>query len=56
MACDNEGSKLFYPKGDEWTLVKNLTNAMAVPPNTTEMYVGLHNEFGLGEFITVDGK
>jgi len=36
--------------------VKNLTAAMTFQPNTTEMYVGLHNEFGLGEFITVDGR
>jgi len=54
-ACDDEGSKLFYPSGNEWTIVKNLTDAMAVAPNTSEIYVGLHDEFNLGEFITVDG-
>lgn len=54
--CSEEGAKLFYPSGDEWTIIKNLTAAMKKAPNTTEIYVGLHDEFNLGEFITIDGK
>lgn len=57
LSCDDEGAVLFYPKiKDEWALVKNLTYRMAKPPNITNIFVGLHDDFGLGEFITVDGK
>uniref|UniRef100_A0A2A4JLW8 C-type lectin domain-containing protein n=1 Tax=Heliothis virescens TaxID=7102 RepID=A0A2A4JLW8_HELVI len=56
LTCDDEGSTLFYPKAKaEWTLVKNLTNRMLEAPNVTDIFVGLHDEFELGEFITVDG-
>lgn len=55
-ACYEEGARLFYPSGDEWTIVQNLTNALPIAPNTSEIYVGLHDEFHLGEFITIDGK
>ncbi|KAJ8712812.1 hypothetical protein PYW08_008116 [Mythimna loreyi] len=56
LACDQEGATLFYPKvQDEWVLVKTLTDRMIEAPNVTEILVGLHDEFNLGEFITVDG-
>lgn len=56
MTCDDEGATLFYPKiKGEWALVKNLTDKMTEVPNVTEIFVGFHNEFDLGEFITVDG-
>lgn len=57
LACDDEGTTLFYPRvSGEWALVKNLTRLMAEPPNVTDIFVGLHDEFGVGEFITVDGE
>lgn len=56
LTCDDEESMLFYPKmKDEWTVVKTLVAAMKEKPNGTEIIVGMHDEFGLGEFITVDG-
>ncbi|KAJ8720356.1 hypothetical protein PYW07_012399 [Mythimna separata] len=56
LTCDDEGSTLFYPKAQgEWMLVKNLTNKMTEVPNVTDIFVGLHDEFDLGEFMTVDG-
>ena len=57
FTCDDEGAELFYPKTKgEWTIVKNLTDRMTEVPNVTDIFVGLHDEFQLGEFITVDGK
>lgn len=57
LTCDDEGSTLFYPKAKtEWTLVKNLTDRMLETPNVTDIFVGLHDAFELGEFITVDGQ
>ncbi|XP_075976863.1 uncharacterized protein LOC142977059 isoform X2 [Anticarsia gemmatalis] len=56
LACDDEEATLFYPKiKGEWNLVRNLTNNMAETPNVTDIFVGLHDEFGVGEFVTVDG-
>lgn len=57
LACDDEGATLFYPRiKGEWALVKNLTDKMTEVPNVTDIFVGFHNEFDLGEFITVDGQ
>ena len=57
FTCDDEGATLFYPKAQgEWALVKNLTDNMTDAPNVTEIFVGLHDEFNLGEFMTVDGE
>ncbi|CAH0686111.1 unnamed protein product [Spodoptera exigua] len=56
LTCEDEGALLFYPKAQgEWALVKNLTEMMTEVPNVTEIFVGFHNEFNLGEFVTVDG-
>ncbi|KAJ8711157.1 hypothetical protein PYW07_008399 [Mythimna separata] len=56
LTCDEEDATLFYPKlQDEWNLVKSLADNMIEDLNTTEILVGLHDEFNLGEFITVDG-
>lgn len=55
--CADEGASLFYPKAEgEWAIVKNLTNAMTEDSNTTEIIVGFHDEYKLGEFISVDGR
>lgn len=57
LNCDDEGAKLFYPKdNDEWTVAQSLAQNMMEQPNVTDVFVGLHDEFQLGEFITVDGK
>ena len=57
FACADERATLFYPKVEgEWTLVKNLTDSMTEVSNVTDIFVGFHDEFKLGEFITVDGK
>ncbi|XP_047997803.1 C-type mannose receptor 2-like [Leguminivora glycinivorella] len=56
LACDDEGATLFYPKTtNEWTVVKDLVALVKHKPNVTEIFVGIHDEFGLGEFMTVDG-
>ncbi|KAI5630660.1 lectin c-type domain-containing protein [Phthorimaea operculella] len=56
LACDDEGSQLFYPKEEgEWVVVKNLTSMLAEAPNTTDVIVGIHDEIGQGEFVNVDG-
>lgn len=57
LACGNEGATLFFPKARrEWTVVKNLTDKMKENMNVKEIFVGLHDEFKLGEFLTVDGE
>lgn len=56
-ACADEEATLFYPKAQgEWALVKNLTGAVTNVSNATDIFVGFHNEYNLGKFITVDGK
>lgn len=59
FTCDDEGATLFYPKAEEeWTVVRNLTDKDNKDEghNVTDIFVGLHDEFKLGEFMTVDGK
>ncbi|KAL0829349.1 hypothetical protein ABMA28_004130 [Loxostege sticticalis] len=57
LACDDEGAELFYPKiRDEWTVIKKLVKTMAHAPNVSDIFVGIHDKFGVGEFITINGS
>ncbi|XP_063625225.1 C-type mannose receptor 2-like [Cydia splendana] len=57
LACDDEGATFFYPKtAEERTVVKRLVGMELKSNNVTEIFVGIHDEFGFGEFMTVDGK
>lgn len=57
LACNDEEANLFYPKErEEWDSVKSLMQDMKEQPNVTDIFVGFHNKFRLGEFITVDGE
>ncbi|CAH0625632.1 unnamed protein product [Chrysodeixis includens] len=56
LACNDEEANLFYPKQkEEWGPVKVLMQNMTEQPNVTDIFVGYHNKYHLGEFITVDG-
>ncbi|XP_063828630.1 secretory phospholipase A2 receptor-like [Ostrinia nubilalis] len=56
VACDNEGAELFYPRArDEWTVVKKLIAATPLASNVSEIFVGIHDKFGVGEFLTING-
>ncbi|KAL0829341.1 hypothetical protein ABMA28_004128 [Loxostege sticticalis] len=56
LACDDEGAELFYPKTrDEWTVAKKLVKAVPTALNVTDIFVGIHDKFGVGEFITING-
>ncbi|KAJ0175119.1 hypothetical protein K1T71_009260 [Dendrolimus kikuchii] len=57
LACDDEGAKLFYPKTkEEWHVAKNLSESIDLPNSKRDIFVGFHNEYNLGQFITVDGS
>lgn len=57
MACDNDGSQLFYPKdNDEWKLINNLLETLPTKPNTTDVLLGIRDEVGTGAYLTIDGK
>ncbi|XP_026332281.1 uncharacterized protein LOC113239467 [Hyposmocoma kahamanoa] len=56
MACDNDGSQLFYPKdNDEWKIINNLIEDMPNAPNITDILVGIRDEGVNGQHFTVDG-
>ena len=55
FTCDDEGASLFYPKLEgEWTVIKNLTDKIAKLQTVTDIFVGLHDELKVGDFMTVD--
>ncbi|KAJ2951592.1 hypothetical protein O0L34_g13746 [Tuta absoluta] len=54
--CNDEGAKLFYPEEEgEWEVLKNLTSGLGEELETRHVIVGVHDETGRGEFVTVDG-
>ncbi|CAB3255952.1 unnamed protein product [Arctia plantaginis] len=58
LACDDEGASLFYPKNtEELHLIRKLAMEVARSHNdsVTDIFLGLHDKYGLGEFVTVDG-
>ncbi|KAL4715658.1 hypothetical protein ACJJTC_006237 [Scirpophaga incertulas] len=56
LACDDEGATLFYPSSaNEWKVAKQLMLESPDSPNLTDIFIGMHDKFGLGEYITVDG-
>lgn len=53
LKCDYEGAQLFYPADDnEWRVIANITDQSGIE----YIYVGVRDEFGVGDFITTDGK
>ncbi|KPJ04595.1 Hemolymph lipopolysaccharide-binding protein [Papilio xuthus] len=54
LTCDDEGAQLFYPANDEeWRVAANLTESVV---DLEHIYVGVHDEFGRGDFLTTDGR
>jgi hypothetical protein len=48
---------LFYPSvTNEWLVAKKLAQDKPKSSNLTEVFVGIHDRFNLGEYITLDGK
>lgn len=56
IACDNDGSQLFYPEdNDEWKVINNLVETLPKAENITEVLLGIRDEVGNGQYLTVNG-
>ncbi|CAH0400184.1 unnamed protein product [Chilo suppressalis] len=54
LTCDDEGAELFYPATDnEWEVASKLAQ---VTPIEDEIFVGIHDKFVLGEYVTINGR
>ncbi|CAH2041256.1 unnamed protein product, partial [Iphiclides podalirius] len=53
LTCDDEGGKLFYPKHtEEWKVAANLSDSLVDVDN---IFVGVRDEFGAGDFVSIEG-